>query len=154
MATVRYKQADNTDIPAMACIRAEGGEEGGASEDRMSRYLEGEHHPQHALLPRVVYVALENDSLAGYIVGHLTRRYACGGELQWVYVTPVRRGSGVASELLRLLAAWFVEREAYRVCVNVTPDNIPARRFYTRHGAEPLNEHWLVWHDINTVNGK
>ena len=54
---------------AMARIRTEGGWEGGTSEDRMARYLAGEHHPQHALPPRIIYVALQGDSLVGYIAG-------------------------------------------------------------------------------------
>ena len=38
-------------------------------------------HPQQALPPRVIYVATEGDTLIGYVAGHLTRRYACDGEL-------------------------------------------------------------------------
>ena len=154
MPTVLYRQADKSDIPAMARIRTEGDWGGGAPEDRMARYLDGEHHPQQALMPRVIYVALEDDSLVGYIAGHLTRRYACDGELQWIYVIPERRGGGVASELLRLLATWFAKQKASRICVDVVPANTSARRFYTRHGADNLNEHWLVWNDINVVLGE
>src|SRR5437870_4357210 len=131
---IEYRQAVPSDIPAMARLRGSE-EEGGASEERMARYLAGEHHPQHALMPRVLYVALEGDAVVGYIAGHLTRRYGCDGELQWIYVIPERRGSGVASELLCRLAAWFVEQKASRICVDVTPTNTRARRFYTRHGA-------------------
>jgi ribosomal protein S18 acetylase RimI-like enzyme len=154
MTPVHFRQADKLDVPAMARIRSEGGGEGGAPEDRMARYLDGQHHPQHALLPRVIYIALEDDSPVGYIAGHLTRRYECDGELQWIYVIPERRGSGVASELLRLLAAWFAEQKASRICVNVDPANTAARRFYARHGADPLNEYWLVWNDIGCVLGE
>jgi GNAT superfamily N-acetyltransferase len=150
MSTVQYRQADPADIPAMARIRSED-EGGGASEERMARYLAGEHHPQQALMPRVIYVALAGDSLVGYIAGHLTRRYACDGELQWIYVIAEHRGRGVASELLRRLAAWFAEQNASRICVNVGEPNRIARRFYTRHGAEYLARHWLVWNDIHVV---
>jgi ribosomal protein S18 acetylase RimI-like enzyme len=100
---------------------------------------------------RVIYVATEADSLAGFIAGHLTRRYKCDGELEWIDVISEHRRSGVASELLRRLAAWFVEQKASRVCVDVQPANIAARRFYAKHGAEKLNEHWLVWNDIKNV---
>jgi len=118
---------------------------------RISRYLDRELHPQQALLPRVIYVALEGDSLVGFIAGHLTRRYACDGELEWINVIRERRGSVVASELLRLLAAWFAKQKASRICVDVDPANSTARRFYMRHGADNLNEHWLVWNDIKVV---
>jgi len=74
--------------------------------------------------------------------------------LEWINVIPEHRGSGIALALLRKLAAWFAEQKALRICVDVEPSNIAARRFYKRHGAADLNEHWLVWNDINVVLGK
>jgi hypothetical protein len=38
--------------------------------------------------------------------------------------------------------------------VDVDPANTTARRFYTRHGAEKLNDYWLVWNDISVVLGE
>ncbi|MGH8003463.1 MAG: GNAT family N-acetyltransferase [Limisphaerales bacterium] len=105
-------------------------------------------------MPRALYVAVEEGSVVGFVAGHLARRFECDGELQWINVIPERRGSGVALELLRRLAEWFVEEKALRICVDVDPENLAARRFYTRHGAENLNEHWLVWNDINVVLGQ
>jgi hypothetical protein len=32
--------------------------------------------------------------------------------------------------------------------------NETARTFYTRNGAEKLNDHWLVWSDIRGVLGR
>jgi GNAT superfamily N-acetyltransferase len=151
MSSVRYRLADQADIPVLSRLRREG-EGGGGSEDRMSRYLAGEHHPQQALLPRVMWMAEDDGSPVGYIAGHLTRRFGCDGELQWIYVVQEHRGTDVASELLRLLAAWFVERSAPRVCVDVGDEH--AGRFYKRHGAEDLTKHWLVWNDIGTVLGR
>ncbi len=153
MPIVLYREADESDVPAMARIRAAvwGTEE--YWKVRIAAYMKRELHPQQALMPRVVYVASEGDSLAGLIAGHLTRRYGCDGELEWIDVVSERRGSGVASELLRRLAAWFVEQKASRICVDVEPTNTTARRFYKRHGATKLNEHWLVWNDIKTVLG-
>ena len=104
-------------------------------------------------MPRVIYVTLEGDSLVGFIAGHLTHRYACDGEVQWINVIPARRGSGISSELLRRLGAWFTAQKASRVCVDVDPANTTARRFYRRHGAETLNGQWLVWKDISVVLG-
>lgn len=116
--------------------------------------MDGELTQQRALKPRISYVSCEGDSLVGFIAGHLTRRHACNGELQWINVIPERRGSGIAAELLRLLAGWFVAQNALRIFVNVQPTNIAARRFYARCGAEDLNPHWLVWNGINVVFGK
>jgi len=118
---------------------------------RISRYLNYEHHPRQALAPRVIYVALDDDMVVGFIAGHLTRRHACEGELQWINVIPELRGGAVAAELLHLLAAWFVAQNACRICVDVEPENTTARRFYMRHGAEDLNPSWLVWNDIRVV---
>jgi ribosomal protein S18 acetylase RimI-like enzyme len=97
----------------------------------------------------VILVARETESLVGYIGGHLTRRYDCDGEVQYLYVQPRWRRRGIASEMLRHLWSWFSEHEAHRICVDVTPDNARARAFYMKHGAEILNSHWLVWPGIN-----
>jgi GNAT superfamily N-acetyltransferase len=113
----------------------------------MLRYLAGEHHPQQALLPRVMWMAAERESPIGYAAGHLTRRFGCDGELQWIYVVPEHRRSQIASRLLRLMAEWFLEHGARRICVDVGDDN--ARPFYRRHGAVDLNRHWMVWNDIS-----
>jgi GNAT superfamily N-acetyltransferase len=154
MRTVLYRLAVKSDIPAMAHIRARDWETEEYWRVRMSRYMDCELHPQDALMPRVTYVALEDTAVVGFIAGHLTRRYACDGELEWINVIPARRGSGIASELLRKLAAWFTEQKALRICVDVDPANMTARRFYRRHGAADLNKHWLMWNDINVVLGK
>jgi len=151
---VLYRQADESDIPGMARIRAAEWELEEYWRARISAYMDCKLHPRQALMPRVIYVALEDHSLVGFVAGHLTRRYACDGELQWIDVTRERRRGGIASELLRRLAAWFVEQKALRICVDVDPANATARRFYRRHGAENLNQHWLVWNDINVVLGE
>jgi GNAT superfamily N-acetyltransferase len=148
---MQYRQADKTDIPAMARIRAAEWESEQYWNRRISGYMNCEVHPQQALMPRVIYVALDGESVVGLIAGHLTRRHDCDGELEWIDVIAGHRRSGVASELLRLLAQWFVGQKALRICVDVDPANGVARRFYARHGAEPLNPHWLVWQDINGV---
>src|SRR5438067_507807 len=96
---VEYREAGPADAPVLSRLPLPG-EAGGAPEDRMTRYLLGEHHPQHALAPRVMWMAADDGSPVGYVAGHLTRRYDCDGELQWIYVVPGHRGSGVAPELL------------------------------------------------------
>ena len=146
-----YRPAQAADVPALAHIRAR---EWGNFEywmNRIAGYLEGGIHPQRALPSRTCYVAVEQSSVVGFVAGHLTRRYGCEGELEWINVIPERRGAGIASELLRLLAGWFVEQKAFRICVDVEPSNAVARAFYTRHGAETLNKHWLAWNDIRIL---
>src|SRR5580700_705878 len=94
---MRYRITRQPDVPAMARIRAADPQTEEAWTARISAYLAGEHHPQHALLPRVSYVALDDDAVVGYIAGHLSRRYGCAGELQWINVVPEQRGTGVTS---------------------------------------------------------
>ncbi len=150
---MRYRIATQADVDAMGRIRTEGGWEEGAPAERMGLYLAGKHHPQHALPPRTIYVAEDEAGAAmlGFVAGHLTTRYSCDGELQWIYVLPDQRGSGIASGLLRQMTEWFLSNSARRICVNVDPRNLIARRFYVRNGAQELNEYWMVWPDIRAA---
>lgn len=145
---VLYRPATLLDVASMAHLRSEHWGHAPDWEHRIASYLSGEHHPRHALLPRVMIVAEQDDEVIGFIAGHLTRRYHCEGELQWINVSTSQRRQGVATEMLRELADWFASNNAHKICVDAQPRNTEARAFYTRHGAEPLNDHWLVWHDI------
>jgi len=146
--SIHYRPAQRSDIPRMAAIWSLEKGEGGKSEESMLAYFDGELNPQKALPPRVIFVAEEGDTLLGYLAGHLTTRLACQGELEWIYVTPERRRSGVASGLMPFLATWFQQQQASRVCVNVAQWNTPAINFYARHGAEPMKPGWMVWSDF------
>lgn len=145
-ADILYREADPSDVPRLVGLPRPG-EAGG--DHRMLAYLRGEHHPQQALAERVLLMAESDGAPVGYTAGHLTRRFGCQGELQWIYVVPDFRRAGVASRLLEMLAAWFVERHALRVCVDVGDD--AARPFYRRHGAVELNRHWMTWQDVRMV---
>lgn len=123
----------------------------GPADERMAAYLDGRHHPQQALRPRTAYIALAGDRVVGYIAGHGTLRHKCAGELQYLYIAPTHRRLGVATELLRLLAGWFCDRDMRRVCVNVNTDSEGAEAFYRRHGAQALSQYWYVWEDIGGV---
>ena len=152
-SAISYREARLADVPNMIRCR-DGDPTSGPADPRMARYLEGKHHPRHALESRVLFVGLEDDSVIGYIGGHLTQRYHCDGELQYLYVVPQHRRNGIASELLALLAGWFAEQEASRICVDVVPENATARAFYARHGAVDLSECWMVWINVAAVLGK
>ena len=117
----------------------------------MADYLDGRHHPQQALAGRAAFLARVDGVVAGYIAGHLTRRFACEGEVQYLYVAPSFRRFGVASMLLQELARWFGEQRAARICVDVNDDSPGARPFYASQGAVPLRPHWMVWADIRQV---
>ena len=117
----------------------------------MLRYFSGQHHPQQALAERVGFVAKTDATMTGFIAGHRTTRFDCDGELQWLLVAPAFRGGPTAALLLGELAAWFARYRAARVCVNVGLDNERARRFYARHGAVVLRDHWMIWEDITML---
>jgi len=148
MAAVRFRRAVPDDAARVARLPQEG-EAGGDPPERMARYLSGEHHPQQALPPRTMWIAVEDGEPVGYVAGHLTRRFGCDGELQWIYVVPRCRRSGLGRRMVRLLARWFVENGARRVCVNVGDEQ--ARPFYRRCGAVDLRPHWMVWDDVACV---
>jgi ribosomal protein S18 acetylase RimI-like enzyme len=148
---VSYREAGEADVEQLARIRAiEWGSEQYWRE-RILGYLTGTLNPQRALAQRVVLVAAQDTRIVGFIAGHLTRRYDCDGEVEWINVIPEERRTGVAAELLRLLASWFAGQQARRICVDVDPENAPARAFYRRHGAQDLNPHWLAWPDITLL---
>jgi GNAT superfamily N-acetyltransferase len=148
---IKYRESTESDIPAMARLREEhwGAEEYWTT--RIAGYLRGDVHPQQALPPRIACVATVDDQVVGFIAGHLTRRFGCDGELEWINVTSAYRGSGIATGLLHQLAAWFVKQEALYICVNCAADNTTAQHFYRRNGAVPLSDHWLIWKDISKL---
>ena len=151
MAELAYRQATSADIPAMAEVRAG---DWGTEEywrERIARYLAGELHPQHALASRIAFVCARQDQIVAVVAGHLTRRFDCHGELEWISVRPEYRERGIASELLYRLGEWFAANDARRICVDVEPSNHAARRFYARHGAIDLKPHWMVWEDIGKL---
>ncbi|HEV2577028.1 MAG TPA: GNAT family N-acetyltransferase [Acidobacteriaceae bacterium] len=145
---VLYRPATPLDASAMAQLRSEHWGNAPDWEHTIAAYLSGEHHPRHALLPRVAIVAELDGQIIGFIAGHLTRRHQCEGELQWINVSADHRGLGIAAQLLRELADWFASNNARRICLDVRPRNTEARAFYARHGAQQLNDHWMVWNDI------
>lgn len=143
--------AEDRDIPAMAVLRAREWETPAYWEKRIRGYLAGTHHPQQALPERAVFVAEEAGRVVGFVAGHRTRRYGCDGELEWINVAVGHRRQGIAGPLLVRMGVWFVEQCAFRVCVNVAPDNNPAVALYRKYGAEELNAHFMVWADIRKV---
>lgn len=149
MPDVMYRTAVPSDVPALARIRAAEWESEQYWVQRITGYMEGRLHPQKALAQRVIFAAVENELIIGFVAGHLTRRFDCEGELEWIDVVRSRRRHGIGSEMVRLLARWFVDQRARRICVD--PGNPSARQFYAELGAENLNQHWMFWPDISIL---
>ena len=144
---VEYRRATVEDVPAIMSSRG-ADPHWGPADARTAAYLQGTHHPQKALPPRALFVAVVDKDVAGYIAGHLTERYDCDGELQYLWVAPDHRRRGVALNLFRMLTGWFHDHRAKSICVDVEPENVVARSFYSKCGAEELNSHWLIWQDV------
>ncbi len=152
MNTVLYREATVQDVSALAKIRGDNLEDEKYWRYRILGYLECTHNPQMALEPRIIYVASVNETIIGFVAGHLTHRYNCEGELQWINVMEEYRRSGIASELVKILTDWFIEQKSYKICVD--PGDDIARHFYEKNGAKPLNEHWMFWKDIRNITKK
>jgi GNAT superfamily N-acetyltransferase len=151
MTDIIYRRAVEDDVAMLAPLRGHDLGDEGHWRKRIAGYLLGELHPQKALRERAIFLAETEKAAVGFVAGHLTRRYECDGELQWIDVLPEYQRKGIASRLIWWLAEWFTEHHAARVCVNVRPNNATARQFYQHRGAVELNEHWLVWPDIGVV---
>jgi RimJ/RimL family protein N-acetyltransferase len=145
------RPATPADIPHMAAIRALEWETESFWTRSITLYLTGEHSPREALRDRAAFVALVGDELIGFVAGHRTRRHSCDGELQWLNIAPTHRGRGIADQLIARMGEWFVEQNAFRICVDVQPQNLAARKVYARCGAVPLNPHWMVWEDSSRM---
>jgi ribosomal protein S18 acetylase RimI-like enzyme len=146
---MQLRIATESDIPSIAQLRAltRGTAEGWVRD--IAGYMSGMNSPQKGLPSRIAYVAIEGEVIIGFIAGHLTHRLDCEGELQWIDVDTGYRRRGIASELVRILAKWFEEQKAYKICVD--PGNENARRFYAANGAENLNAHWMYWEDVTVL---
>jgi GNAT superfamily N-acetyltransferase len=149
--SMTIRPADESDISAMAEIRSDEWGDKTFWMDRIIRYMRGEHNPQEALPERALFVAVDGETVVGFVAGHRTRRLQCDGELQWINVAEHKRGQGIADELVGHIGAWFVEQNAPRICVNVAPQNTTARRLYARFGARPLSPQWMVWDDARSM---
>ncbi len=148
---VRFRIATAADVPAIAECRTADPDVGPA-DWRMAAYFNGSHHPQQARAPRLGYLALVDDAVIGYIAGHQTTRHGCAAEVQYLYVAPEYRRRGVATSLLRLMADWFADAGALKVCVCVDENSPAAIPFYQSTGAVAFKRLWYRWDDISVAS--
>ena len=150
IAGIRFRETTTADVPAMELCRLADPIDGPA-DPRMAAYFDRQHHPQQALLPRVGYVALANDTVIGYIAGHRTTRHGCSGEVQYVFVAPAYRRRGIGTALLQLLAEWFQAQAAQKVRVAVLTVLQRPSLSMRGVGASRLKRNWCAWEDIGTL---
>ena len=144
-----FRKATIDDVQALARLRSLSWGDIDFWEPRVLAYLTGSHKPQKALSNGVVFVACLEGIVIGMVAGHLTRRFDCEGELQWIDVDTTYRRQGIGVQLVKTLAAWFTERGVRRVLVD--PGNETARKFYAGIGAANLDAHWMFWNNIDKM---
>jgi len=144
-----YRAATEENIPQLANIRARNSGTEVYWKQRITGYINGTHNPRQSLKVRIVYAAFQNENIVGFVAGHLSHRFNCDGELQWIDVLVERRRQRIGSTLIRCLAKWFITQNAYKICVD--PGNDDARKFYDSNGAAQLNQHWMYWEDISAI---
>jgi hypothetical protein len=70
--------------------------------------------------------------------------------LQSLYVLKEYQNLGVGAALLFHVAKDLLALGKHSMCVGFDPAN-PYKRFYFKHGAEPLGEHWAIWPTVAVI---
>jgi GNAT superfamily N-acetyltransferase len=119
---------------------------------RWHTYFDGET-PVSAKAPRIVFKAIKDRQIVGFIAGHLTNRYEKDAEIQSFYVLRNEQRSGIGSALLKSLLTWLKKQNAKSLCVGIFPEN-PYLVFYLKYGGLHLNPYWIYWDDLSFVQEK
>ena len=154
MDTLTIRPASVADVPAiLALIR------GIAEYERLSHEVEASEAllRQHGFGPRPVFEALlaeriaERDQMNDRAIGFALYFFTFSTfkarptlYLEDLFVLPAERRHGVGRRLLAELARIAVERECGRMEWSVLDWNTPARDFYFKIGAVPMDE-WTVF---------
>ena len=119
-----------------------------AAINRWKAYIRKEHGPREAKDPRIIYVALADGEIVGFIAGHLTERLGLEGELESIYILPEHQRQKLGTQLIIALAKWFTEWDAKEVCVDRKEGS---EGFYIKLGARFNHQGWLVWDNFVDV---
>ena len=148
---IRYREATLLDVPEIARLCAETNLEEGYWRARLIGYMKLEFNPHQATNQRLMYVAVYKGMVIGFVAGHLTKRQEYAGQIQWIATDVKHRRSGVGSELLWIMAGWFIDHQVASVRVDLDPENTTGQAFYQYHHAASINRYWLYWDDIRVV---
>jgi GNAT superfamily N-acetyltransferase len=119
---------------------------------RVSRwitYFKGQS-PQTSKPERVVFKALSENRIVGYLAGHLTTRFDMDAEIQSFYILKPYQRQGLGMKLLKKFGEWLISEKATRLCVGISPANI-YKTFYLKNNGQYLNDHWIYWSDIKEL---
>lgn len=109
--------------------------------------------PVSAKPERIVYKALENNNIIGFIAVHLTARYNLDAEIQTFYVLKPYQRKGIGRKLLSEAMKWISKFKAESLCVGIFPEN-PYKTFYLKYGGKYLNPHWIYWDKMEDLENK
>ncbi|QKY18888.1 GNAT family N-acetyltransferase [Halolamina sp. CBA1230] len=82
----------------------------------------------------VVIVAEDDDDIVGFAQAFLSGEQPTVGRIEWLHVSPDRRGEGAASQLLDRIESELADRGADRIEASVIEENEAGRAFYEEHG--------------------
>lgn len=116
---------------------------------RWHTYFNGES-PASSKPERIVFKALRDGNVVGFISGHLTTRYDKDAEIQNFYVLKDEQRNGIGTLLLDNLLTWLKRKDAKSLCVGIAPEN-PYQKFYIKYGGLHLNPHWIYWDDLAEI---
>jgi GNAT superfamily N-acetyltransferase len=104
--------------------------------------------PASAKPERIVYKAVIDGQIIGYIAGHLTTRYDMDAEIQSFYVLKEHQQAGAGSKLFESLLSWLATQNATSLCVGIDDKN-PYQAFYLKYSGKHLNPHLICWEDVD-----
>jgi GNAT superfamily N-acetyltransferase len=118
---------------------------------RWQTYFKGES-PATAKPERIVFKAVKDKHIIGFVAGHLTNRHK-DAEIENFYVLQKNQRQGVGGELLKRLLPWLISHDAKSLCVGIFPEN-PYQAFYLKYNGQYLNPHWVYWDDLMLLQEK
>lgn len=116
-------------------------------EDRWRAYLTGGSRAVGSLGDGFAFVAELAGEPVGFAAYHHTRRFGTDAELQSIYVLKEAQGRGVGTRLLAEIAGRLAKDGSMTMCVGYAASS-RYKRFYEKHGAEPIGPEYSVWRDV------
>jgi predicted acetyltransferase len=106
--------------------------------------------PVSARPERIMFKVVDNSKIIGYLAIQLTTRFDMDAEIQSFFVLKGYQRKGVGCRLLKSAVNWTIANHVQSLCIGILPAN-PYRAFYLKYGGRYLNEHWIVWDDVNLL---
>lgn len=97
------------------------------------------------------FLAEDGDAVIGMISGGLNDQHPDTHWMYGLYVTPSRRGTGVASQLVDAVKEWALGEGASELYLQCTSTIARARAFYEKAGFETTGEHSAMTRDPRLV---